>query len=580
MTDLHTDVDQREVDVVVVGAGAAGCVAALRAAEGGAQVVVLEADASAGGTTAKSSGGYWIPNNSLMRARGLEDPRPDALRYMARLSFPDLFDADHATLGLDQRDYDAIANYYDHAAEAIDWLSEKGYLSTIEMVGFNGVPGDFAPYYEQPDLDRAPYGRHLGPAYDEEAVRLFADRPMRGQGGLAPAVGGQGDGFELSRQLLSAMERVGVDLCLEHRVEQILTDGNAVVGVEAVTPHGRVVVHARQGVIFGSGGFSANQELSDRFLAGPTYGTGATANCRGDLITLSAGLDVELGNVENAWWCQVPLEAGLQERVMQWLMFMPYGDSMVIVNREGRRVVNERALYNDRGPAHFIGGKAAGYPNRVLMMLYDDAIAQSDGEWPTRWPIPLPEGELSLRAEGIDEHKLVISGETWEQLAENVADRLAGIADQTDGFTLDPGFAEQVKQTVATFNRYAETGVDEEFRRGETRIQKDMGGPGREDNDRNPTMFPLRDSGPYYCILLGAGTLETKGGPRIDSNSQVLRRDGTPIPGLYGAGNCIANATAQAYWSGGATLGTAICTGYLAGAAVSRVESEATAAAS
>jgi 3-oxosteroid 1-dehydrogenase len=579
MTDLQTNVDEREVDVVVVGAGAAGCVAALRAAEDGAKVVVLEADASPGGTTAKSSGGYWIPNNSLMRARGLEDPRSDALRYMARMSFPERFDPEDATLGLEQRDYDAIANYYDHAGEAIDWLSEKGYLSTIEMVGFNGVPGDFAPYYEQPDLDRAPYGRHLGPAYDEEAVRLFADRPMRGQGGLAPAVGGQGDGYELSRQLLSAMARVGVELRLEHRVERILTDGDPVTGVVATTPDGQVVLHARRGVIFASGGFSADPELSDRLLAGPIYGTGATANCRGDFIRLSTELDVELGNTENAWWCQVPLEAALQERVMQWLMFMPYGDSMVIVNREGRRVVNEKAVYNDRGPAHFIGGRAAGYPNRVLMMIYDDAVAQSDVDYPTRWPIPLPEGEISLRAEGIDEHKLVISGETWEELAENVAERLAGISDGTDGFALAPGFADQVKQTVATFNRYAEAGVDEEFGRGVPRIQKDMSGPPRPGNDQNQTMFPFRDRGPYYCILLGAGTLETKGGPRIDSHSQVLRGDGTPIPGLYGAGNCIANSTAQAYWSGGATLGTAIVTGYLAGAAVSHVESGATAAA-
>jgi 3-oxosteroid 1-dehydrogenase len=580
VTNENERASEREVDVVVVGAGAAGCVAALRAAEGGAQVVVVEAAAQAGGTTAKSSGGYWIPNNSLMRARGLDDPRPDALRYMARMSFPELYDPQHETLGLDQRDYFAIANFYDRAGETIDWLTERGYLSTIEMVGFNGVPGDFAPYYEQPDLDRAPYGRHLGPAYDEEAVRLFADRPMRGQGGLAPAVGGQGDGHELSRQLLSAMARVGVELLLEHRVERILSDGEAVAGVVASTPNGTTALHTRQGVIFASGGFSADPELSDGLLAGPIYGTGATATCRGDFIRLTDELGVELGNVENAWWCQVPLEAALDGRVMQWLMFMPFGDSMVIVNREGKRVVNEKAVYNDRGPAHFIGGAAEAYPNRVLMMIYDDAVAQSEVDYPTRWPVPLPDGELSLRAEGIDERALVISGDTWEQLAENISKRLAGVADRTDGFTLAPGFVDHVKATVAAFNRSADAGVDEDFHRGEARIQKDMSGPARDGNDGNQTMFPLRDTGPYHCILLGAGTLETKGGPRTDANSQVLRTDGSPIPGLYGAGNCIANATAQAYWSGGATLGTAIVTGYLAGASVSRDQLTAAAAAS
>ncbi len=579
MTDQHAGADERTVDVIVVGAGAAGCVAALRAAEDGARVIVLEAAAQPGGTTAKSSGGYWIPNNSLMRARGIEDPRPDALRYMARMSFPDRYDPAHETLGLDRRDYDAIANFYDHAGEAIDWLAEKGYLSTIEMIGFNGVPGDFAPYYEQPDLDRAPYGRHLGPAYDEEAVRLAANRPMRGQGGLAPTVGSQGDGYELSRQLVSALERAGVELLLEHRVDRVLTDGDAVSGVSATTPDGTRVFQARRGVIFGSGGFSVDKQLSDSLLAGPIYGTGAAPTCRGDFIRFGRELGAELGNVENAWWCQVPLEPALDERVLEWLIFMPYGDSMVIVDREGRRVVNEKAVYNDRGQAHFIGGSAEGYPNRVLMMIYDDAVGRSEVDWPTRWPVPLPEGELSLRATGIDERTLVISGDTWEDLARQIAERLASVSDKTDGFSLAPDFVEQLERTIATFNGYAETGVDEEFDRGSARIQKDMAGPGRPGNDKNPTMFPFRESGPYHCMLLGAGTLETKGGPRVDDNSQVLRPDGTPIPGLYGAGNCIANPTAEAYWSGGATLGTAIVTGYLAGASTTRELSSAAAAA-
>jgi 3-oxosteroid 1-dehydrogenase len=570
MATGNAPTQEHTADVVVIGSGAAGCTAALRAAADGNEVLMLEAAPRVGGTTARSSGGYWVPNNSLMRARGLEDPREDCLRYMARLSFPDRYDPDADALGLDQRDYDMLAVYYDRAAEAVDWLTERGYVSTIEMIGFTGEPGDFPPYYEMPDLDRAPYGRHLGAAYDHEGVDAAAGAAMRGQGGVPPAVGGQGDGAELSRQFASALRRAGVQVLLGHRVDGILTDGDAVVGVSATTPSGPATVHARRGVVFASGGFSMNPDLCDRLLRGPIYGTGAAATCVGDFIDLAEGLGAELGNVENAWWCQVPLEPALRDRIMNWLMFVPWGDSMVIVNRHGQRVVNEKALYNDRGPAHFMGGAEEGFPNRILCMVYDDAVATSDMDWVTRWPIPLPDGELMLRADGIDERALVISGDTFEELAVNIGERLRTLAGNTGGFELDPGFADGLRETIERFNGYAAEGVDPEFHRGEPRVQKDMSGPPRPGNDRNQTMFPFRDSGPYHCILLGAGTLETKGGPRIDPQARVLRADGTPIPRLYGAGNCISNPTAEAYWSGGATLGTAIAFGYIAGESVGR----------
>jgi hypothetical protein len=73
--------------------------------------------------------------------------------------------------------------------------------------------------------------------------------------------------------------------------------------------------------------------------------------------------------------------------------------------------------------------------------------------------------------------------------------------------------------------------------------------------------------GPYYCILLCGGTLDTCGGPVIDEVGRIMRHDGRAISGLYGAGNCVASPTGEAYWSAGSTLGPALTFGFQAGRA-------------
>ncbi|HZD64837.1 MAG TPA: FAD-binding protein, partial [Acidimicrobiales bacterium] len=67
-----------------------------------------------------------------------------------------------------------------------------------------------------------------------------------------------------------------------------------------------------------------------------------------------------------------------------------------------------------------------------------------------------------------------------------------------------------------------------------------------------------------YAALVTGGTLDTKGGPRTNPSGQVLDDAGEAIPGLYGVGNCVASASAQAYWSGGATLGPIMAMAYRA----------------
>jgi succinate dehydrogenase/fumarate reductase flavoprotein subunit len=158
----------------------------------------------------------------------------------------------------------------------------------------------------------------------------------------------------------------------------------------------------------------------------------------------------------------------------------------------------------------------------------------------------------------------VISGTSLADLERNINERLKTLAHKLPaGLVLDRTFGQNLETTVQRFNRFAEQGEDLDFQRGNNPI--DRSSQANTSNGKpNPTLFPLAKDGPYYCVILAAGTLDTKGGPRINTNAQVLDRKGNAIAGLYGAGNCIASPAAQAYWSGGATIGPALTFGYLA----------------
>jgi hypothetical protein len=233
------------------------------------------------------------------------------------------------------------------------------------------------------------------------------------------------------------------------------------------------------------------------------------------------------------------------------------GDSAIQVNALGRRVCSEKALYNERGQTHFVWDPSgARYPSLIQFMIYDQFCRDRFGGASSM----IPGRGLSAPYE--------ISGQTLEMLVSAIEARLGQFAYRTGGFRLESSFTPNLRETLSRFNWFSETGVDVDHHRGETPIELLEHGPRVKGNDRpNPTMYPIASTGPYYCIMIVCGVLDTKGGPAINARAQVVDGSDTPIPGLYGAGNCVASPLGQAHPGGGATIGLALTFGAIAGTA-------------
>lgn len=530
-------------DVVVAGSGAAGWSAAIGAALNGAEVLVLEKDATVGGTTAKAGGRFdgevastwlWICNHPWMADLGLVDPRPEALRYLARLARPELYDAEHPTLGLPAAEHALLETFYDRGAEAVAALAECGALPLRSLAGT-------LDYYADLPENAAPNGRGL-----------YLPMPD----------GTEGVGMDIIETMKSTADSLGVGLRTGSAVwGLVMDDDEQVVGVAAGSrASDLVLVEARRGVVFATGGFTHDEDLRRNHLRGPVLGGLASAGCTGDLVRIAAEAGLDLAGMNEAW--HVPMILDHAPAPVSGAFRLP-GDSMIVVNTAGRRVVDEKTTYNEMTRAFFAWDPAkAVYPNLPLVMVYDEDVSRRCRSMPEDAPVtegggnPLP----PVAGEG---HELV--GETWAELAQRIDEKLAAYQHVLPGARLDDRFVDTLQETLQRWGQMSEQGVDADFGRGGTSTERRRSGPPRHVGMTNPTMHAFAESGPYYAVVLVPGVLDTKGGPRIDTRARMMRTDGTPVPGLYGAGNAVASPAGQAYWAGGTTLGLAVTFGWIAG---------------
>jgi 3-oxosteroid 1-dehydrogenase len=552
MSAPHEAGSERVVDVVVVGAGGAGMTAALAAARQGLDTLLIEKSSYFGGSTARSGGGVWIPGNYALRAAGQVDPGDDAAakRYLDSIVGDVVPKARRDT-------------YLDRGPEVMEFLRAN------TPVRFTWVP-EYADY-----LPEAPGGRARGrtvepvpmdarflggelerlhPPYGKAPANLIvtqADyrkislglRTVRGPLTMAKVLAKRIISLVLRRKMYAMGNAVaiglrkgladaGVPVEYDTELTDLVIEQGRVVGVTVRRGGVPSRIRATRGVILGSGGFEKNLEMREKYQPQPTsvdWTTGAESNTGAGIAAgIAAGADTDL--MDDAWWGPtIPLPNGpwfcLAERNLP---------GSIIVNAAGKRYMNEALPYVEA--VHEIyKGEESGVTHVPSWMIIDQryrnrylfAGLSPRQPFPGRW---YKSGVIRKAA-------------TVEALAEEIG--------------VPP---EALRETVERFNRFAETGVDEDFHRGESAYDKYYSDPTVRPN---PSLHRI-DHGPFYAVKIVPGDLGTKGGLVTDERGRVLRPDGSVIEGLYAAGNCSSAVMGHTYAGPGATIGPAITFGYLA----------------
>lgn len=525
------------VDVLVLGSGASGLIAALAAADAGASVAVYEKADLLGGTTALSSGVAWLPGNRYAAAAGVEDSVEDGLAYLEALSN-----------GMIRPE---MARAFVHSVDdMLEWLESS---TPLRM---RLVPG-YPDYHPEFPGGRPCGGRSTEPElFSFDALGEWADRvfgvPRRmyvtetpiggGTGFLPPAVERErathrleGLGRALLGALLKGLLDRGVESVLGKAASSLVTEDGAVRGARFADGD---TVLARRGVVLATGGFERDPQLVTAFLRGPmSHPAGAPTNT-GDGLRMAMRIGAQLGVMREAWWVPVVAEPGNEEQ--QWALngiqlvqrerTLP---RTIMVNVRGERFTNEAANYNALGGAfHAFDPTQFRHANQPCWIVFDQGFVDEYGGYGVPAGGEMPD---------------------WIRRADSVAGLAAALGLPPDALVA----------TVARWNQLVDRGHDDDFLRGDSAFDGWCGDRAHYPGPR-ATLGRI-DRGPYYAAPLHSSTLGTKGGPQTTVDCEVLDVDGAVIPGLWAVGNAMAAPTGMVYGGAGGTLGPALVFGYRGG---------------
>lgn len=553
-----------EFDVVVVGSGGGGMLAACRAADRGLSVVVLEKSNQYGGTTAVSGGGIWIPLNHHIEEAGSKDSYDAALTYI-----------EACTKG--QSTPQRLRAYLEHGPRMLRYLEERTRVRFLPLPRyadyFQRLPGAMPGYRS---LDPQPFD---AAALGEEFARLRPPSPGTLIGGRVAVTAAEAHtmwtrspgwlgltvrqfarywldfgwrrktrkdrrlalGNALVAGLRHALLERRVPLWLNTTLEDLTVEdgpaGQRVTGVEVTHEGRRLNVRARCGVILAAGGFERNQAMREAYLPQPTQAqwSATPPNNTGDAIRAGQRLGAAVDLMSHVWGAPTVLVAG--EEKQRAIFIERAAPGCMVVNGKGRRFVNEAAPYSEFVPAMYRDHEQSGC-SVPAWMVFDATFRHKFACGPILPASVMPDHRIPETF-----RSLLVRADTLEALAAKTGIDAAGLV-----------------ATAARMNEYAATGVDADFGKGDNLFDTYYGDPTVQPN---PCLAPI-ERGPFYAVRIDAGDIGTKGGLLTDERARVLREDGSCIEGLFAIGNTSASVMGDSYPGAGSTIGPAMTFGFIA----------------
>lgn len=542
-------------DWVVVGSGAGSMSSALLMKQAGKSVVILEKSPWVGGTTCKSGGVMWIPNNRFMDSG--EDSAEKAIEYLDNV-VPDGPDSP-GTSPERRRAYVA------EAPRMLDFIVGQGVAMergsrfwpdyydelpggcktsrTVTALPFNKneLPGGWARKLRQGFLEvpvrldegmKLPFARHswkIKKSFVEIGVRMAIGK-VTGKHWVTAGAALQG------RMLKAVLEKNAADIRLNSPVKEIIMEDGKAVGVVTEQDGVQRRIGARLGILINAGGFSQNQAMRDKYMpkTRKEWSNGIESNT-GDMHVEMERIGGTLAHMDEMVGFQMTRAPGWEDAYVkpgtQNVTARPHA---IQVDQSGVRYMNE-------------GGS---YELFCETMIRRDAVVPAIPSWAIMdqqfiEKYPLADKSGKKIPQKWYEADYIKQANTIEDLAKLI--------------NVDPA---TLRQTVDRWNSFVDKGVDEDFHRGERAYDNFLGDPFFKDGP-NRSMGKIVKA-PFYAVDIVPGDVGTWGGVVTDVNARVLRQDGSAIEGLYATGISTASAMGRVYPGAGASIGPSMTFGWVA----------------